>query len=135
MLDGAGVSLRTGQARDNGGVDINGVDENGTAVSKADAQLWYRAIGDRNGIGEAYVYDRTNIRLTQLSLSYNIDTASLGCPVDSAYLSLIGNNLLYSAEAPFDPELALSTNRNAQGLDNFNLPSTRTIVMNLRLTF
>ncbi|MEK9604165.1 MAG: SusC/RagA family TonB-linked outer membrane protein [Flavobacteriaceae bacterium] len=135
MLDGAGVSLRTGQARDNGGVDINGVDENGTAVSKADAQLWYRAIGDRNGIGEAYVYDRTNIRLTQLSLSYNIDTASLGIPVDSASLSLIGNNLLYSAEAPFDPELAMSTNRNAQGLDNFNLPSTRTIGMNLRLTF
>ena len=136
MLDGAGVSLRTGQARDNGGVDINAVDnEDGTPISKADAQLWYRAIGDRNGIGEAYVYDRTNIRLTQLSLSYNIDTASLGIPVDSASLSLIGNNLLYSAVAPFDPELAMSTNRNAQGLDNFNLPSTRTIGMNLRLTF
>jgi len=135
MLDGAGVSLRSGIARDNGGVTVNAVDENGAAVSKADAQLWYRAIGDRNGIGEAYIYDRTNLRLTQMSLGYNLNAASLGIPVESATLSLIGNNLWYTAKAPFDPELAMSTNRNAQGLDNFNLPSTRTIGMNLRLTF
>jgi len=133
MLDGAGVSLRTGLARDNGGVTVNAVDENGTAVSKVDAQLWYRAIGDRNGIGEAYVYDRTNVRLTQMSIGYALNAKSLG--IEDATLSLIGNNLIYSAKAPFDPELAMSTNRNAQGLDNFNLPSTRSIGMNLRLTF
>jgi TonB-linked SusC/RagA family outer membrane protein len=137
MLNGSGTSLRSGQARDNGGVSINGVDLNGNAVSSVPAAVWYsnNGIGDRNGISEPYVYDRTNIRLTQLSLAYNIDTASLGIPVEAATLSLIGNNLLYSAEAPFDPELAMSTNRNSQGIDNFNLPSTRTIGMNLRLTF
>ncbi len=135
MLDGAGVSLRTGLDRDNGGVSVNAVDENGAAVSKANAELWYRAIGDRNGIGEAYIYDRTNIRLTQMSLGYNIDTDALGIPVESASLSLVGNNLWYTAKAPFDPELAMSTNRNAQGLDNFNLPSTRTFGLNLKLTF
>lgn len=135
MLDGAGVSLRSGQARDNGGVSVNAVDENGNAVSSANPEAWFTAIGDRNGIGEAYVYDRTNIRLTQLSLSYNIDTSTIGVPLESATISLIGNNLFYTAEAPYDPELAMSTNRNSQGLDNFNLPSTRTIGMNLRLTF
>ncbi len=137
MLNGSGTSLRSGQARDNGGVSINGVDLNGNAVSSVPAAVWYsnNGIGDRNGISEPYVYDRTNIRLTQLSLAYNIDTTSLGIPVEAATLSLIGNNLLYSAEAPFDPELAMSTNRNSQGIDNFNLPSTRTIGMNLRLTF
>lgn len=135
MLDGAGVSLRSGQARDNGGVNVNAVDENGNAVTTANPEAWFTAIGDRNGIGEAYVYDRTNIRLTQLSFSYNIDTSSIGIPLESATISVIGNNLLYSAEAPYDPELAMSTNRNSQGLDNFNLPSTRTFGMNLRLTF
>jgi hypothetical protein len=134
MLDGNGVSLRSGQARDVGFVAVNGV-ENGVAVSQADPKTWYQAIGDRNGTGEDYVYDRTNIRLSQMSVAYNLDPTKLGLPVDSATISLIGNNLFYSAVAPFDPEFAMSTNRNAQGLDNFNLPSTRTIGMNLRLTF
>ena len=135
MLNGFGVSARSGEARDNGGVTVNAVDENGAAVTKANAFSWYTATGDRNGIGEDYVYDRTNIRLTQLSIGYNLDTAALGIPVESASLSLIGNNLFYTAVAPFDPELAMSTTRNNQGIDNFNLPSTRTIGVNLRLTF
>ena len=134
MLDGNGVSLRSGQARDAGFVAVNGV-EGGVAVSQADPKTWYQAIGDRNGTGEDYVYDRTNIRLSQMSIAYKLDPIKLGLPVDNATISVIGNNLFYSAVAPFDPELAMSTNRNAQGLDNFNLPSTRTIGMNLRLTF
>lgn len=133
MLDGAGVSLRSAQARNDGGVTVNAVDENGNAVTKVDAQKWYRAIGDRNGVGEAYVYDRTNIRLTQLSLGYDLDFSSFG--IDNATISFIGNNLFYSAKAPFDPELAMSTNQNSQGLDNFNLPSTRTMGINLRVSF
>jgi len=137
MLNGSGTSLRSAIDRDNGGVPINGVDPNGNAVTTADPAVWYsnNGIGDRNGISEPYVYDRTNIRLTQLSIAYNLDTASLGLPIEDATLSLIGNNLLYTAEAPFDPELSMNTGRSIQGLDNFNLPSTRTIGMNLRLTF
>jgi len=137
MLNGSGTSLRSAIDRDRGGVPINGVDPDGNPVTTADPAVWYsnNGIGDRNGISEPYVYDRTNIRLSQLSISYNINTASLGLPLDAASLSLIGNNLLYSAEAPFDPELAMNTGASSFGLDNFNLPSTRTIGMNLRLTF
>ena len=58
-------------------------------LKSPDPVKWYQSQGDRNGIAEAYIYDRTNIRLTQLSLGYNIDTESLGLPLDSAsYLSL-----------------------------------------------
>jgi len=137
MLNGSGTSLRSGLDRDNGGVPINGVDTSGNPVTTADPAVWYsnNGIGDRNGISEPYVYDRTNIRLTQLSIAYKIDTTSLGLPVEAATLSLIGNNLLYTAKAPFDPELSMSTGRSIQGLDNFNLPSTRTFGMNLRLIF
>ncbi|MDX1365171.1 MAG: SusC/RagA family TonB-linked outer membrane protein, partial [Arenibacter latericius] len=137
MLDGAGVSQRSADARDAGGVTVNGVDKtSGNAITTVGAETWYRAIGDRNGVGEAYVYDRTNIRLSQLSLGYNIDVDKLGLPIKSATLSFIGNNLFFiSKEAPFDPELAMSTSRNSQGLDNFNLPSTGTYGFNLKVTF
>lgn len=133
MLDGAGVSQRTADARDADGVNINGV-QNGTPVSAVDAETWYRAIGDRNGIGEAYIYDRTNIRLTQLALSYNFPMN--GKFVKGLTASLVGQNLfIFHMEAPFDPELAMSTNRDAQSLDNFNLPATRTMGLNLKVTF
>ncbi|MCP9767690.1 SusC/RagA family TonB-linked outer membrane protein [Lacihabitans sp. LS3-19] len=137
MLDGAGVSLRTADARDAGGVKVNGVDKNTeAAITTVDAETWYRAIGDRNGIGEAYVYDRTNIRLAQFNLGYDLNLAKTNLPIKAANISFIGNNLFFLHKvAPFDPELAMSTNQNAQGLDNFNLPSTRTYGFNLKLTF
>ncbi|MCL6265448.1 SusC/RagA family TonB-linked outer membrane protein [Flagellimonas myxillae] len=138
MLDGAGVSQRTADARDAGSVAVNGVVESsGAAVTSVDPEQWFRFIGDRNGVGEAYVYDRTNIRLAQLSLGYDIDLAKLNMPfIKAASISFIGNNLFFfKKDAPFDPELAMSTNRNSVGLDNFNLPSTRNYGLNLKVTF
>lgn len=138
ILDGSGTSQRTADARDVGSVPVNGVVESsGTAVTSVDPETWFRFLGDRNGVGEAYVYDRTNIRLAQLSLAYNFDIEKLNLPfVKSASLSFIGNNLFFlQKEAPFDPELAMSTNRNSVGLDNFNLPSTRNYGVNLSITF
>ena len=133
MLDGAGVSQRTADARDADGVRIDAV-QDGTPVSVVDAETWYRAIGDRNGIGEAYVYDRTNVRLTQLALSYTFPVS--GNIVKGLSASLVGQNLfIFYMKAPFDPELAMSTNRDSQSLDNFNLPATRTMGLNLKVTF
>lgn len=133
MLDGAGVSQRTADDRDAGGVKGNFV-QNDVAVSSVDPQTWYRAIGDRNGIGEPYVYDRTNVRLTQLALSYNFPLSNKF--LKAATVSLVGQNLFYLyMKAPFDPELAMSTDRNSQSLDNFNLPATRTFGFNLKVTF
>lgn len=133
MLDGAGVSQRTADARDAGGVQVNAVQAD-APVSTVDPEIWYRAIGDRNGIGEAYIYDRTNVRLTQLALSYNFPLA--GKFVKGLSASLVGQNLfIFYMKAPFDPELAMSTNRNSQSLDNFNLPATRTMGLNLKVTF
>ncbi len=137
MLDGAGVSQRTADARDAGGVTVNGVDKKtDAAITTVAAETWFRAIGDRNGIGEAYIYDRTNIRVGQFNLGYNLNLQKIKIPVKSANISFIGNNLFFLYKvAPFDPELAMSTNQNSQGLDNFNLPSTRTYGFNLKLTF
>lgn len=50
MLDNYGVSKRSADARDRGGVEINAVMPDGTAVTSVDPESWYRAIGNINGI-------------------------------------------------------------------------------------
>ena len=136
MLDGAGVSKRSGDDRDKGYTEVNAVNPEGGAVTQIDPESWYRAIGDRNGILEAYVYDRTNVRLTQLSLSYDIDVKKLNLPLKGAMISLVGQNLLFLyKDAPYDPELTMSTGLGSQSLDNFNVPSTRTLGFNIKLNF
>jgi len=134
MLDGYGVSQRTGDARDAGYLEVDAVTEGGTAVTQVDPETWFLATGDRNGIMEYYVYDRTNIRLSQLSLSYRLNIASPA--IDNMTFSVYGRNLFFLyKEAPFDPGLVMSTSRNNQGLDNFNLPTVRSIGLNLNINF
>ncbi len=135
MLDGYGVSERTGDARDAGYVEVDAVNENdGSAVTQVDPKTWYLQTGDRNGIMEYYVYDRTNVRLAQLTLGYTFNFESPA--IQNLTLSLFGRNLFFFyREAPFDPDLVMSTNRNNQGLDNFNLPTTRSIGLNLNINF
>ena len=98
--------------------------------------MYYTTVGDRNGISEAYVYDRTNIRLTQLALAYDLDVNKLKLPIKAASFSIVGNNLFFFyKKAPFDPELTMSTGTGSQSLDNFNVPATRTYGFNLKFTF
>jgi hypothetical protein len=136
MLDNYGVSKRSADARDRGGVEVNAVMPDGTSVTSVDPESWYRAIGNINGILGAYVYDRTNIRLTQFSLNYDIPVRNLNLPVKSASIGLIGQNLLFLyRKAPYDPELTMSAGSGSQALDNFNLPSTRTYGFNIKVNF
>ncbi|RIJ45459.1 SusC/RagA family TonB-linked outer membrane protein [Maribellus luteus] len=135
ILDGYGVSKRTAYARDLGYVPIDAI-QGTTRVNKLDPKLYYTTIGDRNGTLEPYVYDRTNIKLAQLAISYDFDVNALNIPVKQASISLIGQNLLFLyKKAPFDPELTMNTTNSSQSLDNFNLPSTRTYGFNVKFTF
>jgi TonB-linked SusC/RagA family outer membrane protein len=135
MNDGYGVSKRTADDRDRGYVEVNAV-QDGVPVTQVDPYLWHRTVGERNGIKEAHVYDRTNIRMSQLALSYTFDMASLNMPVESATLSIIGQNLFFLyKKAPFDPELAMATSGRFQSLDNYNIPATRTFGFNLNINF
>lgn len=143
MLDNYGVSKRTAEARDrktsefpNGYVEVNAVTPEGNAVTKVDPEKWYKAIGNINGILGAYVYDRTNVRLTQFSLSYDIPLRALNLPLKSASVGLVGQNLFFLYRtAPYDPELTMSAGNDSQALDNFNLPSTRTYGFNIKVNF
>jgi TonB-linked SusC/RagA family outer membrane protein len=137
MLDGFGVSERSALARDRGFENIFAV-QNGQTVTQIDPALYYSdggGVGGRNGINEAHIYDRTNIRLTQLALSYNFDMENSDF-FKAATLSFIGNNLFYFyKDAPFDPESTVSTAAGSPGIVSFSTPSTRTYGLNLNLTF
>lgn len=107
-------------------------------MTQIDPALYYSdggGVGGRNGINEAHIYDRTNIRLTQLALSYNFDMENSDF-FKAATLSFIGNNLFYFyKDAPFDPESTVSTAAGSPGIVSFSTPSTRTYGLNLNLTF
>jgi TonB-linked SusC/RagA family outer membrane protein len=125
-LDYKGLSPRTAEARNNGGVMVNG--------KLVDAEAYYGAISARADAGAAateYTYSSTNIRLRELSIGYTIPAFSK--IVKSMNISLVGRNLFFfHKKAPFDPELALSTDNNSLGFESFQLPSARSFGLTLR---
>jgi len=135
FLDAYGVSQRSADARDAGAIPINAM-QGTTAVTSIDPVVYYSAIGDRNRVMEPYVYSRTNVRLGQLVLGYNLNVDHLKLPVREASFSLIGRNLLFFyKKAPYDPEQAMSTNNAMQSNEVFCIPATRSYGFSLKVTF
>lgn len=133
ILDQYGVSKETGDARDQGGVIINGVNENGEAVTHVDPQKWYTSIGGRQGISELYVYDATVVRLRESSLGYTVPIKK--SVIRNLKISLTGRNLFYVyRKAPYDPELIMSTGNGLSGVDIFNQPATRNVGFTLNVS-
>lgn len=126
-LDRYGVSEVSAIARDNGGVAVPG---NGVV----DAQNYYETIS--GAAGTYYVYDATNVRLADLTISYTIPRMKLKNIADVT-LSLTGKNLwMIYCKAPFDPESTSATGNNFyQGVDYFQQPSLRTYGFNVKFTF
>lgn len=127
MMDGYGVSKVTADARDAGGVMIDGV--------KYDAERYYRTIG-LNRLGAYYLYDATQVKLQELSLGYSLPKAWLGNYVQNASVSLIGRNLLtiYRA-APYDSDMSGGTGTYSGGGDNFMPPSMRSLGFSVKVGF
>lgn len=136
FLDSYGVSKRTGEARDAGPtMPINAI-QGTTAVTSIDPEVYYSAVGDRNRIMEPYVFSRTNVRLAQFVIGYNLNMQKLNLPLKQASISLIGRNLFFFyKKAPYDPEQSMSTANNMQSNEVFSMPATRTYGFNLKVTF
>ncbi len=128
-LDWYGVSKVSADARDAGGVLINGGD-------LIDANQWYTTVAGSDTVPQYYVYSATNVRLQEVSFGYTFPRKVLGNVCDLT-LQLVGRNLLMIyCKAPFDPEAVASTTDNYyQGLDYFMTPNTRNIGFNIRLNF
>lgn len=126
-LDRYGVSQVSADARDAGGVPVPG---NGVV----DAQNYFQTIS--GAPGTYYVYDATNVRLADLTLSYTLPRTMLKNIADVT-ISLTGKNLwMIYCKAPFDPENTSATSNNFyQGVDYFQQPSMRTYGFNVKFTF
>ena len=127
-LDLYGVSEASADARDAGGVLVNGREW-------MDAQKWYQAIGSQSGLPLYYTYSATNFRLQELSIGYTLPRKWFRdkCALT---ISAVGHNLwMIYCKASFDPEAIASTGNNYQGIDYFMMPSLRSMGFNIKLDF
>jgi TonB-linked SusC/RagA family outer membrane protein len=128
-LDYKGLSPRTAEARNNGGVNVNG--------KMIDPELYYGHISAKADAGAAaseYTYSSTNIRLREIAVGYTLPRFSSN--IKSVNISLVARNLFFfHKKAPFDPELALNTENSGQGFESFQLPSTTSIGATVRVNF
>ena len=138
-LDAAGVSKRSLEFRE-GGITVDGVIEqpDGSFLPNTiniSAQDYWGAV---SGIGSEYVYDQTNIRLRELSLSYSLPRDLLSnIGVGGASISVIGRNLffLHKKVDNFDPESSYATGNLGQGVLYYSLPTTRSFGFSLNVNF
>jgi TonB-linked SusC/RagA family outer membrane protein len=103
------------------------------------AEAFWLKVGGRNApAGEVFTYSASNIRLRELSLTYSIPRNALSkSPFQGISVSLVGRNLFFllNNAKGFDPELVSGSQNTTVGLESFSLPSTRTLGVNLNLTF
>ena len=126
LMDYYGVSKRSADAREAGGVPVN------TGVVSAES--YYTVVGGDNPIWSEYTYSGTNVRLQELHLAYTFPKKMLrGLDLT---LGFTANNLwLIYCKAPFDPESTASTGTFYQALDYFMQPSLRSLGFNVKLKF
>lgn len=93
-----------------------------------------------NAAGEWGVYDATILRLSNVSLSYDIPKKLLNkLPISGIKVTFTGNNLwFYTPNLPkycnFDPEMNGYGNTNTQGVEYSNAPSVRRFGVNVKIT-
>ena len=130
-LDGYGVSERTSRARDRGYVMREG-------IKFSNVKAYYDVVGATsfNSVYnvEDYVYDATNVRMREISLGYTF--RNLFGQSKNLTLAFIARNLFFFyKDAPMDPDVSMGTGNGLQGFDVFNLPTTRSFGLNVKLNF
>lgn len=125
------------------GVVQSGTDPNGSpkyipftkTLTPGEANNYWNQLGER--AQENFVYDASFIKLRQITLGYTLPTKLFtNTPIRSLMLSFVARNLaiIYKNVPNIDPESTYSSG-NAQGLDYFGMPASRTYGFNLRVTF
>lgn len=130
IMDAFGVSKASADARDAGGALVNG--------SRIPAREYYQTVGggSSGGIGSMYTYSATNVRLSELSLGYDIPVKNWSSLIQGLNVSFVGRNLFFVYnKAPYDPELTANTGTYYQGVDYFMLPSLRNLGFSVKVQF
>jgi TonB-linked SusC/RagA family outer membrane protein len=143
-----GTAAYTTSNRDGGWI-LPGVTSTGEAnATPINAEtFWTTVSGGRYSWGQFFTYKTTNVRLRELSFGYNIPTGP-NFFIKNARISFVARNLFFiyrgsaimdipgvaKRKLPFDPDVNLGAG-NFQGLEYGNLPSSRTMGLNLKLGF
>ena len=127
-LDQYGVSKATADARDRGGVMVDG--------HLYDAKKYYETIANGGvSLPAYYHYDATNIRIQELALTYRLPMSELQKVkwLKSLSMSVTGYNLaMLYLKAPFDPESTVNTKSYSNTADFFRMPSLRSIGLSIK---
>ena len=127
-----GFSNNSARETANGTVDVVDLAGNQSTLT---AQEYYGKVGGRNGFTGEYVYSATNVRLAELAVGYNFNLVGDSF-FKSVKASVVGSNLFFFyKDAPHDPNVSLGTGNALQGVDVLGLPSSRSIGLNINLTF
>lgn len=119
-------------------ITVTGVDETGEAFTKVlDATETDGFWGAYAQLSDRFIYDASFIKLRQVSLGYSIPKNLLSSlPFNTIRVSFVARNLalLLTNLENVDPE-SVYNNSNAQGLEYFSFPQTRSYGLNLRVEF
>ena len=106
------------------------------------AQDYYAGAGPWGDIGETQVIDADYVALREATISYNLSSLLKKKQFfKSLQLSVVGRNLFYLYRDPefklmgISPETAFSASTAAQGYESLNMPTTRSVGINLSLSF
>lgn len=117
------------------GIMVEGVTESGSKNEEVvSAEKYYHRI---YSIAEANVYDASYVKLREGALSYRLPRLwTQKLHLQEASVTLTGRNLwtIYKSVPNIDPESALTTG-NAQGVEAYSLPTTRSFGVNLSVKF
>ena len=117
------------------GIMVEGVTESGSKNEEVvSAEKYYHRF---YSIAEANVYDASYVKLREVALSYRLPRLwTQKLHLQEASVTLTGRNLwtIYKSVPNIDPESALTTG-NAQGVEAYSLPTTRSFGVNLSVKF
>lgn len=144
----AGTSAVTTKFRDPGSWLLPAIQADGTKNGTAiDAEQFWQTVSSADySWGQFFTYDATAVRVREVTLGY--DFSHLPSFLKMARLSLVARNLFFiyrgssimnipgigKRKLDFDPEVSFG-NSNYQGIEYYSLPSTRSLGVNLKLSF
>lgn len=117
---------------------VKASDGNANNIPTSLNQSWYTGLGSGFGpVAEQFIEEVSFTRLRQLNVSYKVNPKWLAAAkMSDLTVSFIGRNLwLSTTYNGVDPETSLIGNGNAQGMDYFNMPGSKSYAFGLSVKF
>jgi hypothetical protein len=125
-------------------IDLQGVIDNGDGTVRdndiplASAADFWQSLDD-NSLSEAFIFDASFIKLREIALNYRLPARILGNSfIKGLSVGVEGRNvaLLYSKVPHIDPENNLfGAGADGFGVERSSVPSTRSVGVNVKVTF